>query len=251
MSNEPAKKSADTSNEPAGDKGNKGEGLIFGKYKTMEDAQAAHTEAERKMHEATAEAARYKDSLESVLADPAPKPNDQSNKNTDDESVNFETEPDETFAQRFMENPKKYLRAVRDQARREGARDAAQYNELYTATREFIGGFLDGNPDIKANPKLFALHLQATNPKEKLGARLDNAAKATRDEIARIKDDVRKAKDFQNKQKDKAGSVEGEGDTTDADNAPPKGDDKEKAGSFEDYMKERRNQHAKFTGGVV
>lgn len=248
---ETEKKPADTSNEPAGDKGNKGEVLIFGKYKTMEEAKAGYDAAQAKMHEATAEAARYKDSLESVLADPAPKPNDQSNRGADDELVNFETEPDETFAQRFMENPKKYLKAVRAQARREAVAESAAYNELYTATREYIGNFLDSNPDVKANPKLFALHLQATNPKEKLGARLDNAAKATRDEIARIKDDVRKAKDFQTKQKDKAGSVEGEGDTTDADNAPPKGDDKEKAGSFEDYMKERRNQHAKFTGGVV
>lgn len=230
------KEPKDTSKEPGGEK------LIYGKYKTQEEADKGFAELQKYATEKAQEAARNKEALEQLL-EPATKPVAKA----DDTDKGDDGMDDETFAQRFMENPRKFLKQVREETRREAVAEAAQHNELYLATREFIGKFLDDNQDVRQNSKLFTMHLAGTNPKEKLGERLEAAAKMTRDEVTRIKEDVRKATDFQKGQVKKAGSVEGDGETIEAD--VPKKDEKEDD-SFDSYMKERKAEHAKFTSLV-
>lgn len=220
--------------------------LLFGKYKTMEEAEKGHKELERHATEKGQEASRYKESLDAILSEPREKP---TLKTTDDADVVVfqEGESEETFAERFMSNPRRFLRAIKNEARREASEEATAHTELFVATRDFIGSYLNENPDVRQNGKLFSLHLANTNPKEKLGKRLDDAAKMTREEITRIREDVKKSKDFQKKQTDKADTVEGGDDNRDADVSGVKPDEAE-GQSFDAYMKNRQAQHAKFTG---
>jgi hypothetical protein len=118
--------------------------LIFGKYTDMEKAKEAHLEAERKMHEATKEAAIYREQLESTRS--APPPQYPAQPNTE--------EMNEKFRQSLENQPFETLVALADQ-RAEAKFEAyvtakeARDKETYRQFREFSGK--EGYRDVADN----------------------------------------------------------------------------------------------------
>lgn len=207
------------------------ETLIFGKYKTLEEAEKGYKAAEQMAHDKAAEAARNKQALdELVLAEPK------------DTKTDTAEETEETFAQRFMEQPRKFL----EQYGRDLSRNVAQSLTGYIETRETVKDFLAENMDCKENLRLFTVALHSTNPKSATAERLKEAATETRKEINRIKQqgiEAQKANDAEQRKVGAGGGADAGSETL------PKKD--EPAGqSYAEYMAERANQHGKVLGIV-
>jgi hypothetical protein len=212
----------------------KTETLIFGKYKTMEEAEKGYKAAEQMAHDKAAEAARNKQALdELVLAEP--KVNDGGGNTTVEET-------EETFAQRFMEQPRKFL----EQYGRDLSRSVAQSLTGYIETRETVKDFLSENADCKENLRLFTVALHSTNPKSAVPERLKEAATETRKEINRIKQqgiEAQKANDAEQRKVAAGGA--------DAGSDPPQKKEDPAAGqSYAEYMAERATAHGKVLGIV-
>lgn len=206
------------------------ETLIFGKYKTMEEAEKGYKAAEQMAHDKAAEAARNKQALdELVLAEP--KVNDRD----DDET-------EETFAQRFMEQPRKFL----EQYGRDLSRSVAQSLTGYIETRETVKDFLTENADCKENLRLFTVALQSTNPKSAVAERLKEAATQTRTEINRIKQQGIEAQKANDAEQRKVGAGSG----ADAGSETAQKKDEPAGQSYAEYMAERATQHGKVLGIV-
>jgi hypothetical protein len=207
------------------------ETLIFGKYKTMEEAEKGYKAAEQMAHDKAAEAARNKQALdELVLAEPK------------ETKVDTTEETDETFAQRFMEQPRKFL----EQYGRDLSRSVAQSLTGYIETRETVKDFLSENADCKENLRLFTVALHSTNPKSAVPERLKEAATETRKEINRIKQqgiEAQKANDAEQRKVAAGGA--------DAGSDPPQKKEDPAAGqSYAEYMAERATAHGKVLGIV-
>jgi hypothetical protein len=205
--------------------------LIFGKYKTMEEAEKGYKAAEQMAHDKAAEAARNKQALdELVLAEPK------------ETKVDTTEETDETFAQRFMEQPRKFL----EQYGRDLSRSVAQSLTGYIETRETVKDFLSENADCKENLRLFTVALHSTNPKSAVPERLKEAATETRKEINRIKQqgiEAQKANDAEQRKVAAGGA--------DAGSDPPQKKEDPAAGqSYAEYMAERATAHGKVLGIV-
>lgn len=209
---------------------------LFGKpFKTVEDVAKSIKEAERRMHEATGEAARWRKATEDLLAVGAGRSNEP-DPAQNNQPVRVD---DETLAQALATKPLEVLATLAKEI--ESRVESKFQSAIYT--RETVRDFFANNPDMKAESKLFAAYLQETNPTEPLTKRLQAAGDATRAYLTTLIEKGRQAERESSKDKALAGAT-GSGEASPASAA--KQDDTSSGGdSFEDYFKERNQSRLK------
>ena len=210
-----------------------GEKLIAGKYKTIEEGEAAIKESERRMHEATEDAAKWRRIAQESLD------SSRGSTDTDQETQNFSEE--------FLARPKEVLDKW-------GRRITTGVVSLVTEMldqRDQVSRFISKNPDIEENPRLFMAHVAQTDPEDpSYVARLRKAHKTYKEDLENLKnrgrEEEKAAKNFGDKQKDSAAMSS----SADGDNAPPRRgkpqiSEKDEEGSFNEYMKDREDSRAR------
>ncbi len=200
--------------------------LIAGKYKTVEAAEAALKESERKMHEATQRAATLERELANAKA-PATKQG--------------ETPPEaqeEAVAQEMLTRPTSFLKRYGDGVIQQAVAQA----QLYTETRLAIERFMVKNPEAETNPKLFKAFFQdaeGDNLEEKLG----NALEQMKTHLGAAENKGKKSAEAERKARAKTSASPGAEDEGDAVAAGDEETDTPETSSS--YLKERRKAQAK------
>lgn len=210
--------------------------LLAGKYEKTEDLEKGYEEAVRKMHDATKEAAHWKESFETFSRGDA---------DTSTYTGSDVEESEQALVEAITTNPKAVLQEFGRGLTEKIVGDVKKILD----TRDTVKVFLDANKDLRDASGLFGSMLTRTNPKLSVSDRLNNAAELTRSEINAIKERGKKQQEFEDKQKRQAADTDSEGN--DAPRGKPKGKDNKKEDySYESYMKERKDRAAKL-GGLI
>lgn len=210
--------------------------LLAGKFKNVEELEKAYGEAQKMAHEKSQDAATWRKTSEELLSAAEMSKGGVSNEDADKDA--------EAFRDTFLENPHAGL---------------SQFGEKLVTTlvtrvsdyidgREAVKGFADENPVIKANPRLFAVHMAQADSNLPLSERLATALGTFKGDLATItktaKEEDQRAADFEANQKKQAA-------TDDAASGKPgskKKDDKDdQPDTHESYLKERGELRAKLT----
>jgi uncharacterized protein YbjQ (UPF0145 family) len=179
MAGENTKSDTQKSHDPA-DEGD--EKLIFGKYKTLEDAEKGYKEAERKLHETNEKNSRFEerfDRLESRLDEGYSRGQQVHQVQEVDDSTQVLTE--------FYKNPKKVLSEVKAQAVREAKEELRREAQSTNAHAVVVQKWTDRNKDVAAYPELLTYWVQQTDPKLSVETRLENAAEKVRARILELR----------------------------------------------------------------
>jgi len=206
----------------------KDEKLIAGKYKTVEEAETAIKEGERKMHEATQDAAYWRRQTQDLLAGSVgDDPTQQGPQVTHDVAE---------YSRKFLENPKAGLDDFGKRIVGEVVRNVATYLDARDTVQEFI----TANPAIKENVTLFYAHMDRTDPAERsISRRLGKALESFSADIKIIKDKAKSDEEarlkFEQDQKDKLDTSPAGG------GARPTGrrEEKDDEATFDSYMSDR------------
>jgi len=233
MTDEANEKGTDNPKDGAG----KGEELIAGKFKTQEDLVEAYKSAERMAHERAEETARWKGTVDQLLA------GGEGAAGTEDtpEAREKQQSLDEQYTERFIQNPKAGLREFGEELITHVYDGVSKMID----TRDGIRDFVIANPDVRQNPELFALELQKT--KGTLADRLSKAKDSYNDKLAAMlqqhDEDKKKAKEFEKDNKKGAADI-----GTGGNEPAPTKEDEEKDESFDEYLKERKDRGSKMFG---
>lgn len=215
--------------------------LIFGKYKTMAEAEKALKEAETKMHSATGEAAQAKRDLSLAL--------EQGNQRAKAPDKTATADDESVLAQALLTTPSKVI----GDAVRVGYDAAVAQSNLntmnYVETRLTIKDFVDGHPLTKKHKELFKTTL--TDAKgETLEARLEAAHTSLESILTEARSEGKKNSEAERKAKAKASMVSG----TEDEGAVSQGDERDEEevdDTQESYLKSREAAHARLTSGGV
>ena len=209
------------------------EKLLAGKFKNVEELEKGYAEAEKMAHEKSGEAATWRRTSEELLSASELA---QGGVKSEDADKNAEA-----FRDTFLENPHAGL---------------SQFGEKLVGTlvtrvgdyidgREAVKGFADENPVIKANPRLFAVHMAQADSNLPLSERLAAALGTFKTDLATItktaKEEDQRSKDFEDNQKKQAAA-------DDAASGKPGSKKKEKddePDTHESYLRERGELRSK------
>ncbi|KKK84814.1 hypothetical protein LCGC14_2779560 [marine sediment metagenome] len=172
------------------------EKLLAGKFKSVEALEKGYEEAQKMGHEKSQDAAKWKRTSEELLS-----ASELARGTKGDEDADKDAE---AFRDTFLENPHAGL---------------SQFGEKLVSTlvtrvsdyidgREAVKSFADENPVIKANPRLFAVHMAQADSNLPLSERLAAALGTFKGDLATItktaKEEDQRAKDFEDNQKKQA-----------------------------------------------
>jgi hypothetical protein len=169
------------------DSGNGGEKLIFGKYKTMDEAEKGYKSLEKDFHESRETVKRFDerfDALESRLvpADdgygrggyaPAPR---------EDYRAPAATDQSQTL-QRFYQNPQEVLNEVEERA----AARVRRESDVANRNQRVVNEWLSKNQDVSAYPELLTYWVGQQDQRLAPQRKLEEAAKMVRQRITEIK----------------------------------------------------------------
>lgn len=183
MAGEQDGKQTPNSQDAAGAGGDKG--LIFGKYKTLEDAEKAHKELERNFHEGRQNYSRLEERLELL-------------ENTRGEGYGrgrtgeeFRQEvADENQAkvlQEFYTNPVKVLSEVEERASRRAEQRFAARQQANNDHAARVQAWTEQNQDVTPYPELLTYYVQRTDGRLSIETRLNKAAEAVRARVIELK----------------------------------------------------------------
>ena len=217
------------------------EKLLAGKFKSSEDLESAYKELERGFHTKSEEAAEWKRNVADLIGTRDP---------VETVSGQDQEEAVSRFNEEFLANPSAALDSFAAKLSNKVTADVGKFIQ----TRDAVSTFTEDNPDVRANPMLFAMYLSRTDPKASIGDRLTAANKSYTAELnemeTKIDERRKKAADFETKNKKDAMDVgPGAGKDTPAKKKKKSDDDDDDTGeSYEEYMKTRKGDRAKITG---
>lgn len=174
----------DTPNAQGADDAGAGSKLIFGKYKTMEDAEKAHKDLERGFHADRERSARVEERLELLESsrdegygrgqqqhvDVIPQSRDKSQRLTE-----FYTDPD------------KVLDEVEERAARRAEYRISQRQQQTNEHAQRVTAWTEQNKDVTAYPELLTYWVGQTDGRLGIETRLDKAAVKVRQRVLELK----------------------------------------------------------------
>lgn len=183
---------------PQGGDGDGGkEKLFFGKYRTLEDAEVAFKEGERRMHEATQQAAQWKEIAERV---PAAQSSDQGygqggSYRTGYAPVESTANPDQAaqVLARFYQDPMGVLNEVQETAAQKAAAKIQRQQAEENDKRARIQAWLAQNQDLAKHGDLLDAHVRQTDGRLAVETRLNLAAEKVRDRLKELRGEPREA----------------------------------------------------------
>lgn len=162
-----------------------GEKLIFGKYKTLEDAEKAHKELERNFHGSNERFARLEERIE-LLA----QPRQTSQEYTSDEGYGRGAvdSPDKTrVLTEFYQDPVKVLAEVEERATRRVEQRMAQRQQQTQDHAARVQAWTEQNQDVTKYPELLTYWVQQTDGRLSIETRLSKAAEKVRARIIELR----------------------------------------------------------------
>ena len=182
---------------PQGGDGDSGkEKLFFGKYKTLEDAEVAFKEGERRMHEATQQAAQWKEIAERAPVAPAEGSYGQGGSyRTGYAPVPEASTPDQAaqVLARFYQDPIGVLTEVQETAAQKAADKLRRQQAEENDKRGRIQNWLAQNPDLAKHGDLLDAHVRQTDGRLAVETRLNLAAEKVRDRLKELRGEPREA----------------------------------------------------------
>ena len=159
--------------------------LIFGKYKTIEDAEKAHKELERSFHEGRQTYSKLEERLELL-------------ENSRDEGYgrgrqaeDFRREQpviDNTrVLQEFYQDPAKVLGEVEERATRRAKQELAQQQQATNDHAARVQRWTEQNQDVTQYPELLTYWVQQTDGRLSIETRLAKAAEKVRARVIELK----------------------------------------------------------------
>ena len=186
---------ADPKSQGAGGEGDK-EKLFFGKYRTLEDAEAGFKESERRMHEATQQAAQWKEIAERAPTAPAEGGYGQGGGYRSGYVVPAETSNPDQAAQvlaRFYQDPIGVLTEVQETAAQKAAEKLRRQQAEENDKRARIQNWLAQNQDLAKHGDLLDAHVRQTDGRLAVETRLNLAAEKVRDRLKELRGEPREA----------------------------------------------------------
>lgn len=178
------------------DEGGK-EKLFFGKYKSLEDAEVALKESERRMHEATQQAAQWKEIAERApTAQSTDSGYGQGGGYRSGYVVPAETSNPDQAAQvlaRFYQDPIGVLTEVQETAAAKAAQKLQRQQAEENDKRARIQNWLAQNQDLAKHGDLLDAHVRQTDGRLAVETRLNLAAEKVRDRLKELRGEPREA----------------------------------------------------------
>ncbi len=178
MANDQGNASVDKSQSDAPG-GDKTEGYFFGTFKTKEDADAAFKETQRRMHDATSEAARWKEIAERQSTTDQPQPTDK--------RQSYDTGESQEFLTKLYSDPigtKKQIVEEAVQIAEDRLTKRARTND---ELKSRVDRWASGNRDLDKYQDLLQLEVAKTDARLSPESRLDEAAKHVRTRLADLR----------------------------------------------------------------
>lgn len=224
-----------SSPQNSGDAGGTSDKLIFGKYKTVEDAEKAYKELERKYHEGNERYVQLDSRLAAV---------EQQGYSTDEgygrgAPAAPVADPNENtqLLTRFYADPKGTLEEIEDRATRKALNTIQQTTQRNADYQQRVAKWAAENPDVTAYGDLLTFYTQQTDARLTPETRLTQAAEQVRKRVIELKGQAKVQQENPATFVDGATSVHGDG-TRSA--APQQGNGNESV--LKSYVAER-NTH--------
>lgn len=184
-----------------------GEKLIFGKYKTIEEAEKAHKELERHYHEDRTEISRLGEAVEGLVQ------LEQSRTvNPDATPVNQEPNMSARVLTEFYQNPIGVLTNIKDIAKKEIREELTKEQQASQQNAATVSKWASNNPDVVAHGDLLAFYVSQTDAKLSPDKRLDKAAEIVRKRIIELRQGKSLSSPAPGDHVDAPGGSGGEGD---------------------------------------
>jgi len=168
------------------DSGSGGEKLIFGKYKTMEEAERGHKELEKGFHEKSDLVKKFDERFDAIEQRLTPQQDDGYGRGyatAPRETPSAAPASGESTLTRFYQNPDQVLGEVEERATRRLRNEQDRVN----ANNRLVNDWLGKNQDMAAYPELLTYWVGQQDQRLSAPRKLDEAAKAVRSRIAEIK----------------------------------------------------------------
>lgn len=175
---------ANTQSQVAGGEGDKTK-LFFGKYKTLEEAETGFKEQERKMHEATQQAAQWKELAETPRT--ASARGDYGEDGTYVPAPQHNQEQATQVLTNFYRDPVGTLRQIKDVAVQEAEDRIVKRQNAEAQNRDKVNTWLERNTDLKPHGDLLGFYVGQTDGRLAIESRLDAAAKRTRERLVELR----------------------------------------------------------------
>lgn len=163
--------------------------LFFGKYETLDAAESAFKEGERKMHEATQQAAQWKEIAEK--RDQVQSEGDYGRGNSGSGYAPIRQDADAGQAAqvlaRFYQDPIGVLREVKDTAAQEAEQRFVKRQREEAGNRDRVQSWVAKNPDLAQHGDLLDYHVRQTDGRLAVETRLDAAATKVRAKLVELR----------------------------------------------------------------
>lgn len=159
--------------------------LIFGKYKTIEEAEKAHKELERNFHEGRQEYSRLNDRLEVI----------ENSRNQDEGygrgqrfTPQADDQPDKTrVLTEFYQDPIKVLNEVETRATQRAKAELVREQQQNNDHASRVQAWTQQNQDVVAYPELLTYWVGQTDGRLSIETRLTKAAEKVRQRVIELK----------------------------------------------------------------
>lgn len=159
------------------------EKLIFGKYKTIEEAEKAHKDLERKFHEGREEQSRVNERLE--LLEQRDEGYGRGSRFTPQDSA--PTTDNTRLLTEFYQDPAKVLAENRRLAREEAKAELQREQQANTSHAQRVQAWTQQNEDVVAYGDLLTHYVGQTDGRLSIETRLDKAAAKVRARVIELR----------------------------------------------------------------
>lgn len=178
-----AQNPANPQSQGAGDEGDKNK-LFFGKYKSIEEAEAGYKELERGFHGQAQEISKLNRTIEERLP---VQPSQGGYSHDGARAASADPNAAAQFLTQFYSDPIGTIAAVKEVTKREVYEDSRRAADEAGKNRSRVASWATNNQDVMQYPDLLEYYSSRTDSRLSIETRLDDAAKQVRKRVAELK----------------------------------------------------------------
>lgn len=168
----------------------KGEKLLAGKYKTVEELEKAYAESEKRFHEGRQERTELFDRLDRIeqrIAQPVERQDGYGRGQSNAEYAGQADPNDTNVLTEFYNSPRKVLDTVEERAAVKAEQRILQRQQVSSKAAERVQTWANANSDITPYGDLLGYHVAQTPQDWSIERRLDEGAKRARERLVSIR----------------------------------------------------------------
>lgn len=159
--------------------------LIFGKYKSLEEAEKAHKELERKFHEGNEKFSRYEERLE--LLENRDEGYGRGQPHTDFTPQQPQATDSTRILTEFYSNPNKVIADIEERAVSKAEARILDRQQQHTNHAAVVQAWADKNQDVAKYPELLTYWVGQTDGRLSVETRLNKAAEKVRQRVIELR----------------------------------------------------------------